>query len=153
VNSEIHIADGDPRDPAVRRLLEASHALMQSLFPAGACHYLSIDALCVPQIRLFAARNDEVTLGCCALSSRDGYGEVKSMFVDPAARGTGVAEMLLARIEHEARLLELPILRLETGDKLASARRLYLRSGYKPCGPFGDYVEVPTSLFMEKRLD
>ncbi len=153
MSGEIHITAGDPRDPAVTRLLEASHALMQSLFPADACHYLSIDALCVPEIRFFVAKNDNVILGCCALASKDTYGEVKSMFVDPSARGTGIAKRLLARIEREARSLTLPVLRLETGDKLASAQRLYVRSGFKPSGPFGDYIEVSTSLFMEKRLD
>ena len=43
-------------------------------------------------------------------------------------------------------------LRLETGNTLAPAHRLYERHGFQFCGPFGDYVANDTSLFMEKKL-
>lgn len=85
----IDVTQGDPRDPGATALLRASHALMQSLFPTEDNHYLSIDALCAPDIRFFTARRDGATVGCGALALRPGYGELKSMFVDPAARGSG----------------------------------------------------------------
>ena len=55
---------GDPRSEASRGLLAQSHALMESLFPSESNHYLSIDALCVDNIRFFEARIDGVT-GMC----------------------------------------------------------------------------------------
>ncbi|QIE54729.1 GNAT family N-acetyltransferase [Pikeienuella piscinae] len=142
----------DPREPAATALLEASHALMRALFPAETNHFLSIDALCAPDIRFFLAEGDRDALGCGALALRDGYGEIKSMFVAPEARGTGAGAAILNRIEDEARAAGLPCLRLETGDRLHAAHRLYLRCGFGFRGPFGAYSAAPESLFMEKPL-
>ena len=33
-----------------------------------------------------------------------------------------------------------------------AARDLYLRFGFKPCGPFGEYKEDPYSAFMTRKL-
>lgn len=148
----IAIGPGDPRAPGPRALLEQSHALMQALFPPEDNFYLSIDDLCAPDILFFTATEGNSTLGTGALALRDGYGEVKSMFTAPAARGRGIAARILARIEAEARARGLPCLRLETGDTLAAAHRLYDRAGFVRCGPFGDYPENATSVFMEKPL-
>ena len=148
----IEIRRGDPRQAQARALLEASHALMQTLFPPEDNHYLSIDALCAPDIRFFVAEADGVVLGTIALSHARGYGEVKSMFVDTAARGRGVARALLAHVEDCARSSGIAVLRLETGHLLTAAVALYTAQGFAPCGPFGAYTANATSLFMEKRL-
>jgi putative acetyltransferase len=74
------------------------------------------------------------------------------MFVADAARGQGVGAALLAHLEEEARKRSLPILRLETGNTLYAAHRLYQRHGFALRGPFGDYTDSPASLFMEKPL-
>jgi putative acetyltransferase len=146
------VTPGDPRDPAATALLQASHALMQSLFTAEDNHYLSIEDLCTPDIRFFVAIRNGVPIGCGALALKTGYGEMKSMFVDPAARGSGVADALITRLESAARALGLPMLRLETGDTLHAAHGLYARHGFATCDPFGDYQANASSLFMEKPL-
>ncbi|WP_104020082.1 GNAT family N-acetyltransferase [Roseovarius nitratireducens] len=150
--SGLTITPGDPRDAAVGALLRQSHDLMRALFPPEDNFFLDTDALCTPDIRFFVAKRGDETLGTGALALRDGYGEVKSMFVAEAARGQGVAEALLARIEAEARANGLPLLRLETGDQLGSALRLYARHGFVRRGPFGDYPDAASSIFMEKSL-
>lgn len=150
--TELAIRRADPAEPGATRLLEASHALMRALFPAEANHFLSIDALRAPDIRFFVAENGAESLGCGALALRDGYGEVKSMFVAPAARGTGAGAAILARLEAEARAAGLAAMMLETGDSLAAAHRLYQRGGFAFRGPFGAYPDAPESRFMEKRL-
>jgi putative acetyltransferase len=149
----VSITLGDPRHAEATALLQASHALMQSLYPAEDNHYLSIEKLCVPSIRFFTALRDDKIIGCAALALKDGYGEVKSMFVDPEARGSGTADALMQQLEAEARAQALPVIRLETGNTLHAAHRLYARHGFEMCGPFGDYLDSPSSLFMEKRLD
>ncbi|MDQ2095770.1 GNAT family N-acetyltransferase [Rhodalgimonas zhirmunskyi] len=148
----IHVAPASPFDPPVRALLEASHALMASLYAAEANHYLSLDALTEPHITLFAASQGGNTLATGALARMQGYGEVKSMFTAPEARGHGLADALLSHIEAEARSANLPYLRLETGTGLDAAHRLYARHGFTPRGPFGAYPAADTSVFMEKSL-
>jgi putative acetyltransferase len=83
---------------------------------------------------------------------KPGYGELKSVFVAEAARGRGAGALLLDRLEQAARDEALPLIRLETGDRLTAAHRLYARHGFAVRGPFGDYVENGSSVFMEKRL-
>ncbi|MBE0453621.1 MAG: GNAT family N-acetyltransferase [Roseovarius sp.] len=146
------IFPADPRAPGASALLRQSHALMRALFPPEDNFFLDIDALCAPDIRFFEAKRGAETLGTGALAIRADHGEVKSMFVAEAARGQGVAAALLARIEAEAHALGLPCLRLETGNVLHDAHRLYARHGFAPRGPFGDYPDAPSSIFMEKSL-
>ncbi len=148
----VTIRIGDPHQAEATALLEASHALMQALFPADANHYLSVDALCAPDIRFFVADLDGIAAGCGALAIRQGYGEVKSMFVDPAKRGAKIGKKLLDRIEQEAQSQNLPLLRLETGNSLTAAHKLYAAQGFTLRGPFGDYPDEPTSLYMEKQI-
>lgn len=148
----ISVEPGDPKAPAAAALLGQSHALMNAMFPAGACHYLDLDALCADNIRFFTAREGDQILGTGALAIYDGYGEVKSMFTDKAGRGKGVAAAVLRMIEDTAREAGLPLLRLETGTGLDAAHRLYERFGFAQCGPFGDYEAGPYSLFYEKTL-
>ena len=146
------VRPGDPRSPEGRRLLGASHALLSSLYPPEDNHFLSVEELVASHIDFWIAEAEDQALGCVALARLDGYGEVKSMFVDPAARGRGVGAALMAALEDRARKAGLPLLRLETGDTLDGAQRLYARQGFAPCGPFGAYREGPHSVFMEKRL-
>ena len=147
------VEPGDPRDPQASALLQASHALMEDLFEPEENHFLGVDALCTPDIHFFVARESSTVLGTGALAECDGYGEIKSMFTAPQARGKGVAAALLRQIEDHARVLGLALLRLETGDKLGAAIRLYERHGFGKRGPFGDYPpDSPASVFMEKRL-
>ncbi len=143
---------GDPKHPQAAALLKASHALMQSLFPPEDNFFLSIDDLCVPSIRFFTAREGNTILGTCALAIKEGYGEVKSMFVNPEARGRGIADALMRQIEDEARSQDLEWLKLETGNLLHAAHKVYARHGFELCGPFGDYPDAPSSIFMQKRL-
>jgi len=148
----ILVERGDPHHPQATALLKASHALMQSLFPPEDNFYLEIDDLVADDIRFFTARIGPDIIGTAALKIAPDHGEVKSMFVAETARGSGAADALLRAVEDEARALSLPMLKLETGNVLHAAHRLYRRHGFTDCGPFGDYTAAASSLFMEKPL-
>ena len=55
-----------------------------------------------------------------------------SMYVDPAARGTGVSVAILWRLESDARGYGWKRLVLETGERQPDAMRFYEREGYHP---------------------
>jgi tRNA(Glu) U13 pseudouridine synthase TruD len=63
---------------------------------------LDIETLRQPEMRFFAAhRGDEVVaIGGCWLHGE--YAEVKRIYVAPAARGLGLAKLMMQRIEDEA---------------------------------------------------
>ena len=142
----------DPHHPQATALLQQSHALMQSLFPPEDNFYLDIDDLVAPDIHFFTAREGADIVGTGALMIKADHGEVKSMFVSETARGKGVAAALLRQIEDTAREEEITILKLETGNVLHAAHRLYARHGFVECGVFGGYETGKSSLFMEKQL-
>ena len=134
-------------------LLAALDAYLEALYPPSSNHILSIESLCAPNVRFFVARRDAAALGCGALLiEQAGTAEVKRMFVAPAARGQGVGRQILRCIEERAAREGLACIRLETGIHQAEARALYHAFGYAVCGPFGQYVADPLSVFMEKRL-
>jgi GNAT superfamily N-acetyltransferase len=65
-------------------------------------------------------------------------GEIKRMFVRPAARSRGVAGALLAALEMAARSVGYKRVRLDTGPKQVHAISLYTRAGYVPIDPYND---------------
>lgn len=125
---------------------------MGRLFPSGACHFLSIDALCVPEVYFVIARRGDAVLGCGAIAQRAEYSELKSIYVDERSRGQGIADAIVRALEDRARETDVALLRLETGTGLDAAHRLYARHGFEICGPFGDYQDSEFSIFMEKNL-
>lgn len=141
----------------VRELVAGLEAELSAEYSPEQRHGLSLDALFQPHIRFFVARRDGVPVGCGGVALFDGFAELKRMFVPAAARGTGVVQALLARLEGEAQAAGLPWLRLETGDRQLAAIRAYERAGFRRCASFGGYAGMPaastaTSVFMELAL-
>jgi putative acetyltransferase len=141
-----------PRAAGVPELISALDGYLSSLYPPTSNHFLDLDQLAQPDIRLFVARREGAPLACGALRIASGYGEVKRMYVAPGARGEGLGRAILARIESEAQREGLRVIRLETGNRQTEALSLYRSAGYVDCGPFGEYQPDPLSRFMEKRL-
>src|ERR1700730_14817167 len=85
------------------------------------------------------------------------FAEVKRMYVRDAARGRGVAQALLVRIEQAARDSGFSLLRLETGARQIAALRFYQQAGFQICAAFDTYATmapqaIATSVFLQKQL-
>jgi GNAT superfamily N-acetyltransferase len=102
---------------------------------------------------LFVARDDTGGLvGSAAVKHLpDGVAELKRLYVRPAARGTGLGNLLAATAVDRARELGYTLMRLDTLPKMEAACRIYASLGFKPCEPF---VEHPIAgvLFFELNL-
>lgn len=110
------------------------------------------DELVPPAGCLLIARLDGEAIGCGALKMRvaDGYGEIKRMWVSPAARGLGVAQRLLDALEQRAAAAGLGLIRLDTHRNLSEARRLYARNGYEEIAAYN--TNPYAHHWYEKRL-
>ena len=150
--SAIVVQLADPAEPTVRALIEALDAYMVPMYPAESNHLLDIETLRQPQMRFFAAAVNDIVMGCGGCWLHADYAEIKRVYVSPESRGLGLAKRLMDRIEAEAMTSGRRIARLETGIHQPEALGLYRRLGYVDRGPFGDYVEDPNSVFMEKML-
>jgi putative acetyltransferase len=80
------------------------------------------------------------------------WGEVKRMYVAPAARGRRIGRLLLDRLLDHAKGAKITVLRLETGSKQMEALSLYRSVGFRTRGPFADYPDNEASIFMEIRI-
>jgi putative acetyltransferase len=141
----------------VRALIGELDRVLSEGYPPEQRHGLSVDAIFQPNIHFFLARLGATAVGCGGVALFPDFAEVKRMYVRDTARGRGVADAVLARIETETRGAGLTVLRLETGSNQVAAMRLYARAGFRPCAAFGIYAAMPaqaiaTSVFLEKRL-
>ena len=141
----------------VRALIRELDRTMEAGYRPEQRHGLSLDAIFQPPVRFFVARLDGAAVGCGGVALFAEFAEVKRMYVRESARGRGVAQAVLARIEAEARRHGVALLRLETGDGQSAAMRLYERAGFRRRDAFGAYLAMPpdavaTSVFFEKRL-
>jgi putative acetyltransferase len=152
--SDVTIAVEAPDQPEIVALLAELDEYLTSLYQPESNHILDVAALKAPEIRFFVARRQAVAIGCGALRlEAGGYGEIKRMYVAPAARGLGLGKKLLAAIEAEARRHRVHTLRLETGIHQPEALGLYASAGYREAEAFGDYpAGDAVSRFFAKRL-
>lgn len=148
----ITLAIESPRQAEVERMLEALDAYQSTLYPPESNHFVDVEGLAAPNVRFIVARRGTVAVGCGALRIDVGYGELKRMYVVPAARGHRLGRLILDRIEAEARRAGLRCLRLETGIHQPEALALYRAAGYAEREAFGEYAADPLSVFMEKIL-
>lgn len=78
--------------------------------------------------------------------------EIKRMFVSPAARGLGAADLLMAELEIAAAQEGAGRVVLHTGDRQTAAIGVYQRHGYTEIDVYEPYVGMPSSRCFEKVL-
>jgi len=135
----------------VHDLLNEHLQNMHQLSPAESVHALDLESLRKPDITFWTAWEGAALLGCGALKQLDRqHGEVKSMRTPDAHRRKGTGRAILAHIVQIAKSRSYERLSLETGSMEAfkPAQKLYQSFGFTYCGPFGEYIEDPNSVFM-----
>jgi putative acetyltransferase len=141
----------------VRALVGELEAELSAEYLPEQRHGLSLEAIFQPHIRFFLGRLQGESVACGGVALFSDFAEVKRMYARQSARGHGVAQAILARIEQEAQSTGLSVLRLETGERQVAAMRLYTRAGFVRCPAFGAYASmlpqaIATSVFFEKRI-
>lgn len=151
----MHIETDDLTRAQVHALLNEHLANMYELSPPEQVFALDINKLRAPGITFWTVWENGVLLGCGALKELSAtQGEVKSMRTPAALRRKGAGRAVLAHIVSTARERGYNTLNLETGSHPAfqPAQTLYQTFGFVYCGPFADYLEDPSSVFMSLKL-
>ena len=154
---DIAIALTKAATPEVVELLGELDAALSGPYTADQRHALSVEQLFRPDVRFFVARLEGAAVACGGIGFYHGYAELKRMYSRPSVRGRGVAKAILRRLEAEARAAGAPLLRIETGVYQEEALRFYEGAGFRRCGAFGPYADMPpraieTSIFYEKAV-
>ena len=145
----------DPSDPEVCRLLDASDAFYDGLYPPESNHLEAVDDLAGDHVIFIGCRceGELAASGAAKLMHDDGdYAEIKRVFVYEAYRGRGLSRLIMQYLEDELSKRGVELVRLETGIRQPEALGLYRRLGYAEREPFGAYRPDPLSVFMEKRI-
>ena len=152
---EVQIVPADPTDARAITCLEAYYAELAARFDQGFDVSLSADPEAAdmrpPRGTFLLALSDGLPLGCVGLKGTDkGYGEIKRLWISPAARGMGLARRLMAEVEAAARDLGIDLLRLDTNSALPEAVALYQNSGWTEIERFND--DPYPDYFFEKAV-
>lgn len=145
----------DLSGPEIFDLLHEHRLSMFLHSPPESVHALDVDEMRKAENTFWSAWEGTELIGCGGLKELGPHhAEIKSMRTASAHLRKGVARNILEHIIHEAKRRGYERLSLETGsmDAFEPARRLYANFGFTFCGPFGDYVDDPYSVFMTKEL-
>jgi putative acetyltransferase len=152
----ITIARAALTDDVSQALIRELNAELSGLYPEpGANHFgLQPDEVAPGRGAFLVVHLDGVPVGCGALRRIDAEtGELKRMYVAPAARGTGLGRRLVDALEAEARALGIRRLVLETGTRQTAAIALYRATGFAPIPLYGEYLSSPeTSVCLGKEV-
>ena len=152
----IEIKEDDLEGPEVAALLAEHLSDMYEITPPESVHALDLESLKAPEITFWSCWQEGELLGCGAIKELDqGHAEIKSMRTARKHLRKGIASLILRHILKVANERKYTRLSLETGSmkEFRAAQKLYERFGFEYCGPFGDYIEDPNSVFMTKELD
>ncbi len=95
----------------------------------------------------------EAPVGCGAIKRFDETSmEVKRMFVNPDARGKGIASLLLLELEKWAKELGNSHCVLETGLRQPEAIALYKKNNYTIIPNYPPYEGIDNSVCFKKRV-
>lgn len=141
-------------DPEAARLRDSQQAELRDRYGDDDIgHTMTGESI----VAMVLVRDHGAPVACGALRDAGpdlgaGTGELKRMYVVPAARGRGLAKVVVEALEVRASRLGLRRLVLETGVLQPEAIGLYLTAGYEPIPNFGEYVGVAESRCFAKEL-
>jgi len=156
---DVTLTSVDPRSDLAVSCLTRYYAELARRLETGFDVELSRDPeaaqMMPPRGAFLLALSRGAAIGCAGLKGHtEGvgapWGEVKRVWVDPAARGLRLASQLMAEIETRARGLGFAHLRLDTNAALPEAFALYRRLGWHEIPRFND--DPYPDAFFEKRL-
>jgi GNAT superfamily N-acetyltransferase len=155
----------DPRAVVLRAAMDAETSAMYAEFTSGTTPevraaidaVLTVDPAAI-EVAVLAVEDDRAVGHAALRPYHDEQGEfgdeleVKKVFVDPEARGTGASRALMTWLEEYAVSKGIGSLVLQTGPLQIAAIALYEKLGYRAIEPYGGYGVIPGALCYRKVL-
>ncbi len=143
----------DPTTPEAECVLAHSCAFLEARFPPERRFRLGVKDLGAQNVTFFLAEEEGMAVGCAAFVHQcEEWGQLKSMYVAPAARGSGAARLLLDAVEDRARAAGVTRLRVETCTGLEAAEQFYVRNGFDEVGLVASGADGQPCTVYEKDL-
>lgn len=129
-----------PTDSPVADELLGEYFTSRELGMPGYRTFRPEPALFEPPAGVFlVAELDGAPVGCGGVRMiAPGRGEIKHLWMRPAARGSGLGRALLLELESRAAALGATEVVLDTNERLEAAQSLYRSSGYVDVEPYND---------------
>jgi GNAT superfamily N-acetyltransferase len=106
-----------------------------------------------PRGLFLVAEVDGVAAGCGAWRALpSGQAEIKRVYVEPAFRRRGIAQLVVAALEDGAAAAGHAEIVLNSGREQPEALALYEDLGYRPVPGYGVYACAPGAVFLGKAL-
>jgi putative acetyltransferase len=143
--------EGNFDNPEVHDLLVKHFIELRSVSPKGSTHVLDIVGLKDPSIKFWSLWEGTDLMGSGALKFLDkAHGEFKSIRVSDKFRKKGNGSKVINHLINEAEKLNIKRLSLETGagNFFLTARKLFIKCGFKTCEPFSHYKKDINSVYM-----
>jgi putative acetyltransferase len=143
--------EGNFDNTEVHELLIKHFTELRSVSPEGSTHVLDINGLKDSTIKFWSLWEDDNLMGIGALKFLNKeHGEFKSIRVNDKFRNKKYGLNVINHLVEEAKKLHIKKLSLETGAGkfFNPARKLFIKYGFKVCGPFSHYEEDINSVYM-----
>ena len=153
-NDKLVIKRVIPKDnvDALALIGELDKELLQR-YPSSSIHTLDLDKITRESGLFLVGYISEIAVACCSLCRIEpGAGEIKRVFVRQQYRRKGISEQMMKHLEKQAAERDFRILRVETGVRQPEAIAMYQKLGYYDIAKYGEYINDPNSICMEKRL-
>jgi GNAT superfamily N-acetyltransferase len=144
----VHITPVEPGDERLRKLIAELDRELWGRYNDEAIGPMPI----APDVDFVLACRGTTPIGCAATQPKGEDFELKRMYVAPAARGTGVAPLLVDATVDIATRRGGKRLILETGIRQPEAIRLYEKCGFTKIPNFPPYDQDPLSVCYAKDL-
>lgn len=94
-----------------------------------------------------------IPVACGAFKMYDEeHAELKRIYTEPLKQNMGLGAELVRRLEAKAKMNGYKWCILETGTPLEAACHVYKKLGYKVIPNYGQYIDMPDSICMERKI-
>ena len=106
---------------------------------------------CIHDVIVAYQKGEPVACGAFKMYDED-HAELKRIYTEPSNRNMGLGLEMIRRLEAKAKIKGYRWCILETGKPLEAACHVYKRAGYKIIPNYGQYLDMPNSICMERKI-